>query len=186
MTERMKATPARRLRRMSHAPAMPTGIPIATLAAIPSTKRPIPSIVERSLVIARTAIATSARPVPSLSRLSPSMRVRSCCGMRSRVRVATTATGSVADVIAPMTKAMPRGRPAPTTSAEMTTPGIANPTSAGNSPRTSRHSRSKAASKMSPGTSTRSTRSAEISGRTPGKSWPTAIPSRTSATDSGT
>ena len=52
--------------------------------------------------------------MPSLRRLSPSTSVDSAGGTRSRLKVATTAAGSVAETIAPTMNARSSRRPVPT------------------------------------------------------------------------
>ena len=80
---------------------------------------------------ALTAIANRTSPVPSFRRLSPSTMVASSSGTRTRLNVATTAAGSVADSIAPTMNArssrspVARWRTRATTAAETTTPGTA-------------------------------------------------------------
>ena len=101
---------------------------IATVATNVMTASPGPIGAET----AWTASANRTSPVPSLSRLSPSTIVDSAGGTRSRLNVATTAAGSVADTIAPTMNARSSGRPVArlsttaTMAAEMTTPGTAS------------------------------------------------------------
>ena len=60
---------------------------------------------EDALVTKLTAIVKTTMPVPSLNRLSASIRVASRRGEASRLNVAMTAAGSVAESIAPTTNA---------------------------------------------------------------------------------
>ena len=108
-----------------------------------TTNETTPSSSVTGSVTARIAIANSTTPVPSLSRLSASTTVDSRAGACSRLNSETTATGSVADRIAPRMNATPRSRPVSvdtttaTTAAVMITPGAARNAIIGNDRRSS-------------------------------------------------
>ena len=131
------------------------------------------------------------RPVPSLSKLSPSTSVRSPPGTSSRRIVATTAIGSVAAVIAPTTNARPNGSPMPryrataTTTADATTPGMASARIGPSTGRRAVQSMAYAAAKTRPGTNTPRTRPGVIASPISGKSRAPHSPAITRTTESG-
>ena len=137
------------------------------------------------------AIANRTTPVPSLSRLSASTTVDRRAGARSRLNSATTATGSVADSIAPRMKASPRSRPVivdtttATIAAVMITPGAARNEITRNDRRSSPTSILYAASNTSPGSRTARIRSGVMSTPPPGTAIARPRPAITSATELG-
>jgi hypothetical protein len=80
---------------------MPAARPIPALITTAATNAMTAFPGPTGLVTARTAIAKSTSPVPSLRRLSPSTIVESERDTARRLKVATTAAGSVAETIAP-------------------------------------------------------------------------------------
>ncbi len=126
--------------------------------------------------------------VPSLNRLSPSTRVPSDFGVPRRLNVAMTATGSVAETIAPTTKASSSRSPvtrwsAPAMIAVVTsTPGMARNAIPPIVRRRLVMSVWKAASNTRPGRSTRRTSSGVTWNDESGRKTATPRPTRTSAT----
>ena len=173
------------------APMSPPATPTAALTAMVPTNRATPSSALTPACTARTARANSTRPVPSFKRLSPSTRVRRPRGTSSRRIVATTATGSVAAVMAPTTKASSSGTPTPrcranaTTTADASTPGIASATIGARTGRSSAQSIEYAAAKTKPGTNTPRTRPGVTASPISGKRVAPNNPARTRTTESG-
>ena len=112
--------------------AHPATAPMAALTATTETNATPICSGETGLVTYATAIEKATMPVPSLKRLSASTSVASRRGESSPLKVAMTATGSVAASIAPTMNACAGGNPAPrfktsATSAALTrTPGPAS------------------------------------------------------------
>ena len=90
---------------------IPATTPMPTLITTAPTNETVASEGPTGSVTARTAIAKSTSPVPSLRRLSPSTIVASDRLTDRRLNVATTAAGSVAETIAPTMKARSARRP---------------------------------------------------------------------------
>ena len=93
--------------------SQPAAHPMTRLTTIVPTNASSASPMEIPLVTTWTAMANATRPVPSLSRLSPSTSVSRRGGVGSRWKVETTAAGSVAATIAPTTKPSWIGSPVP-------------------------------------------------------------------------
>src|SRR6478752_725369 len=111
---------------------IPATSPIAVLTATVTTNETTPPASETGAERAAIAIVNSTTPVPSLSRLSASTSVASRFGAPTRLNSDTTATGSVAEMIAPSTNAsgvsrsVKSGTTTATTTAVIRTPGAAS------------------------------------------------------------
>src|SRR5262245_2029512 len=162
------------------------------LATIVTTKSSAPSARVTGDARARSALENSTTPVPSLSRLSASTTVERSLGARSRLNRATTATGSVADSIAPRMNASPRSSPVAaettraTTAAVIRTPGAARIEISPNDRRSSARSSLYAASNTSPGRRTARISSGVIRTSALGTSSVSPRPAMTRATELGT
>ena len=128
---------------MRRAARTPATRPIPALNTTPVTNARIASDGPTDSVTARTAIANSTSPVPSLRRLSPSTIVASDRLTARRLNVATTAAGSVAETIAPTMNARSSAQAGrqmqdhATMPAEISTPGTARSSSPENHRRSS-------------------------------------------------
>src|SRR6266571_2334648 len=180
-------------KRSSARPTKPTASPTTVPPAVSSRKRTIASVVDGDplTIVPRTAL-NAATPVPSFRRLSPSRIALSPAGAATRRSRVTTAMGSVAARIAPIS--MPSAHEKPTSrwvSAPMRTTVSATPTvtrspTGSSRRRNSARSSVSAASNTSPGTNATSRMSAPICGSgVPGRS-PTSTPASASTTGYGT
>ena len=116
----------RRTCRTSQPTPSPTAIPPPTL----TTKSPVVCHSEKEPVrTAATATRYATRPVPSLTRLSPSTMVTSFRGTPRRRAIDVAASGSVGDTIAPSTNAAPQESPSTSSCATTATPTVVTTTS---------------------------------------------------------
>ena len=117
--------------RMTRVATMPTTSPIAALSATVVTNPTTPSSGDTGPVAAARRSGRATTAVPSLNRLSASTSVASRAGAPRRRNVAMTATGSVAETMAPTMNASGRLQPGrrqdddATTPADTSTPGAA-------------------------------------------------------------
>src|SRR5438034_3445105 len=180
-------------KRSSARPTKPTASPTTVPPAVSSRKRTIASVADGDplTIVPRTAL-NAATPVPSFRRLSPSRIALSPAGAATRRSRVTTAMGSVAARIAPISMPSAHEKPtsrwvsAPIRTTVSATPTVTRSPTGSSRRRNSARSSVSAASKTSPGTNATSRMSAPICGSgVPGRS-PTSTPASASTTGYGT
>src|SRR2546423_7229366 len=179
-------------KRSSARPATPTASPTIVPPAVSSRKRMVASVADgEPLTIVPSTALNAATPVPSLRRLSPSRIAVSPAGAATRRSRVTTAMGSVAARMAPISMPSAHEKPmrtwvaAPMRTTVSATPTVTSSPTGSSRRRDSSVPRVSAASRTSPGTNATSRMSAPMRGSgVPGR-IPTTTPASASTTGYG-